>query len=136
MPHCTGSSDWMGSSVIGTPAVARSSSSPSWRPCSLSPGSVTAPTSLRSLDSKMHCNTARPIRPAAPRTPTFNKGSCSHALEELFHAVEPRPRAGTVPAALALDRGVKYTELLLLLGRETHGRLDLDTTEQISDTRV
>src|SRR5262245_23765213 len=133
---CAECSPWLRSSVSGTPAEEAPTSSPASRPSKESPVCVTAPTSLRSSASKMQLSTARPMRPAAPRTATFNNGLCSHSLEELFDAVEPGPRARTVPLAFALNRRVESAELFLLLGRQIHGRLDLHAAEQVPDSAL
>src|SRR5262245_16413248 len=133
---CAACNPWLRSPVSGTPAQAAPTSSPASRPSKGSPVSVTAPTSVRSSASKMQLSTARPMRPAAPRTATFNNGLCSHSLEELFDAVEPGPRARAVPLAFVLNRRVECAELLLLLDRQIHGRLDLHAADQVPDTAL
>src|SRR6185436_1711746 len=127
---------WLRSSVSGTPAEGPPARSPASRPSCASPVSVTAPTSLRSSASRMQLSTARPIRPAAPRTATFNKGLCSHSLEELFDAVEPGTCSRAVPLAAVLDGGIESAERFLLLGRQIHGRLDLYPAEQVADAAL
>src|SRR5688572_8718604 len=127
---------WLRSSVNGTPAVRPPASSPASRPSSESPVSVTAPTSAKSSASKMQLKVARPMRPAAPRTATFSNWLCSHPLEKLFDAVEPRARARAMPLALVLDRGVERPQLLALLGRQVHGRLDLHAAKQVAHTTL
>src|SRR5688572_20738664 len=136
MATCAECRPWLRSSVRGTPAEAPPASSPASRPSCASPVSVTAPTSVRSSASRMQLSTARPMRPAAPRTATFNNGLCSHSLEEFFHAIEPRTRSRAVPLALVLDGRIENAELFLLLGRQVDGRLDLHTAEQIADTAL
>src|SRR5688572_27784248 len=133
MATCAACSAWLRSSVSGTPAERPPLSSPASRPSCASPVSVTAPTSARSPASKMQLKVARPMRPAAPRTATFNNSLCSHPLEKLFHAVEPRTRARAVPPAFVLNGRIESAKLFLLLGRQVHGRLDLHAAEQVAD---
>src|SRR5688572_3124122 len=136
MATCAACRPWLRSSVSGTPAERPPASSPASRPSCASPVSVTAPTSVRSSASRMQLSTARPMRPAAPRTATFNNGLCPHSLEEFFHAVEPGTRSRAVPLALALDGRIENAELFLLLGRQVHGRLDLHAAEQVADAAL
>src|SRR5690606_33326951 len=65
----------------------------------------------------------------------FQQDLCSHPLEKILHAVEPGPRARAVALAASGDGFLERPKLFLLAGREVDRRLDLNTAEQVTESR-